>query len=191
MNRVIKKILILSTVLVLGFAAWYIMFIYPKRIELKIVGSQFSALMREVKSATVQVAQIDQLKNQIRDLETSISAIEKRLKDKREIPGILRKMSRLGRRYHLKFSAIYPKYDELLRDVASDGAPLLILPVEMQVKGNFRNIGVFISQFPKQGYLFAVVRVVLAMTKDSYPLINATVRGNLFLKREHPGPKIG
>ncbi|MDQ7053794.1 MAG: type 4a pilus biogenesis protein PilO [candidate division KSB1 bacterium] len=142
--------------------------------------SQIKSVMRQVQAATVQASQIEQLKTEVTRLEKELSTLERRLYPREEVPAILRRLVKLGERYRLRFSAVYPMYEQLMEETATDGSPLLILPVDIQLSGEFFQFGRYIEQLDRQPFLFSVEQVDMVVTRASYPLIEVTVRGNLF-----------
>lgn len=184
-----RNIFIVAGAFFTVFAAWYAWLIYPQRVEMETIQHQIVGLVRKVEAATVDENRLDDLRKEIVGLQGSLKVLEERLYPRQRVPEILREISRLGNGYDLRFSAIFPKYDELLQDIASDGSPLLVLPLEIQVDGSYQNFGKFIGQLDVQPYLFSVTRVEMSMTKESYPLVRIVLQGNLFLQREDASTK--
>ncbi len=179
-----RQILILGGTLFSVVAAWYAWWIRPQQVRVDTLQSQIKSVMRQVQAATAQASQIEQLKTDVTRLEKELSDLERRLYPREDVPAILRRLVKLGERYRLRFSAVYPMYEQLVEETASDGSPLLILPVDIQLSGEFFQFGRYIEQLDRQPFLFSIEQVDMVVTRASYPLIEVTVRGNLFLRQE-------
>lgn len=172
-------------------AFWSAFYLYPQYIALHTFDEKIQSLVWEVEAASAEIEQIDRLKKEVQQAELAIQNLERRLLDRAKIPDILRDITRLGVQYNLRFTALHPNYNELLQSTAPDESPLLILPVALQVDGDFQNLGSFLSVLNKQHFFLAVDCVDLILDEDSYPLLRATIKGKLLLKRESTGVKTG
>lgn len=186
-----RQLFIFGATMFAVFAAWYAWWIRPQQVRLDTAEEQIRAMLRRAEAATVEKTRLDNLRLEIVRLDSSVKQLESRLYERPQLPNILRRIAALGERYGLKFSAIYPKYDELLQEMSSEGTPLMVLPVEIQADGEYVRFGRFVEQLDKQDFLFSIERMDLSLTRDSYPLIRVTMQGNLFLRREATRAGIG
>ncbi len=101
------------------------------------------------------------------------------------MPQILQKLIAVGTSQRVDFSAMYPRYDELLQSGFQENeSPLILLPIEMAFNGQFRHVGRFIESLDKQAFLFSISRLEMVISPESYPDIAVVVRGNLYLQRD-------
>ncbi len=185
MKNAKRNILIFTGVLISLSAAWYAWLIQPNQVRLETLENQINTVFRQVEAATAQLQQFEALRRQISVMEDSVARLEQRLFPRERIPEILKHIARLGRRHGLTISALYPKFDELLQSRrAESGTSLFVLPVEIQLEGSYRAIGEFVGKLDKQRYLFSVVRMDMAMTRESYPRVRLILYGKLFLRRD-------
>ncbi len=184
-----RQLLILGGTIFSVLTAWYAWWIRPQQVQLETLRAQVQQLMRQMQAATVQAQQIGKVGENIAQLQKELAGYENRLLHRRDVPQILRQLIRLGEKYHLRFAAVYPQYEDLLQDEASDGSPLLILPVQIKLSGEFFQFGRYIEQLDRQKFLFSVEQVDMVVTRESYPLIEVTVLGRLFLRQEKSDKK--
>lgn len=191
MSSMKRQIFLFAGALFCLFSAWYAWWIRPQQVELDTAEQQIRGLIRRVEAATAERTRLAQVQQEISTLDAEVKQMESRLFERPQLPEILRQIAGLGGRYGLKFSAIYPKYDELLQAESSQGEPLLVLPVEIQVDGEFVKFGQFIELLDRQQFLFSVQRLDMSITRDSYPYVRVTVQGNLFLRRTPGRVQVG
>ncbi len=184
-----RQLFILGGTLFSVVAAWYAWWIHPQQVRVETLQNQIRSVMRQIQAATVQASQMEQLKSDVKKLEDELRELESRLYPREKVPAILRRLVRIGERYQLRFSAVYPMYDQLIEETTSDGSPLLVLPVDIHLSGEFFQFGRYIEQLDQQPFLFSIEQVDIVVTRASYPLIEVTVRGNLYLRQEPQSPK--
>ncbi len=184
MKNAKRNILIFSGVLFSISASWYAWLIQPNQVRLETLQNQINTVFQQVEAATAQLQQFDDLRRRISVMEDSVARLERRLYPREKIPSILKQIARLGRRHGLEIFALYPKFDELLLNQSgSDNTSLAVLPVEIQLEGGYRAIGEFVGRLDRQRFLFSVVRMDLAMTRESYPRVRLILYGRLFLRK--------
>lgn len=184
MQSQIRNIVIYLSVLIAFVTIVAALYFYPQHVTLCTFSEKMQFLTLEIEAASADIEQIDHLKKEVEQAETSKQILERRLLAKSKIPNILRDITRLGMKYSLKFSALHPNYEELLQNESPDKSPLLTLPVKLYVDGDFYKLGKFLNVLDKQHFLFAIDNVDMTLNNESYPLIRATVQGNLLLKNE-------
>ncbi|MCA9731643.1 MAG: type 4a pilus biogenesis protein PilO [Deferribacteres bacterium] len=179
-----KNILIFSGSMLAILSVMYGLLIYPQKVNVDTLTMDIGRMVRMVEAATAEQRQVITLEQQLKTYEDSLGALQERIFERSAVPKILQKIIQVSGNYKLDFSAIYPKYDDLLNSSIKDPqSPVLRLPIEMAFRGQFTRIGRFVEALEKQEFLFSITRLEMAISADSYPDIRAVVRGNLFLRR--------
>jgi len=166
------------------FATWYAFYIHPRQVEVETLQSHIQDLIRQVQATRVESQRLEQLKKEVAQLEAQVAELEKRVYDRSRVPEILRQVVSLGEAHQLRFAAVYPYFDRLLEDHTTEGSPLKILPVELRLSGEFLRIGLFIEKIQELPFLFSLEEIEMTLTRESYPWLETTITGKLYLRQE-------
>lgn len=163
-------------------ACWLAIYFYPERLEISQLKARVAEIVRHIEATGAQAKQIETLRHQVEQMAEAVAAYEARLQHRDALPELLRRIIVLGQQYNVTVASIYPRFDQLLHDETSGGAPLLILPVEMQVHGTYHRIGTFLQSLDSQDFLARLVKIDLGLTPESYPRLRGIVEIRLFLR---------
>lgn len=101
---------------------------------------------------------LDALKQQLKDIEQSLSALLKQLPDKSEMEALLIDINQAGLSRGLQFELFKPAANETINEFYAE------LPITIRVTGNYHDIGAFasdVSQLPR-----IVTLNNISLTKD-------------------------
>lgn len=102
---------------------------------------------------------LDALKQQLKDIEQSLSALLKQLPDRSEMEALLVDINQVGLGRGLQFELFKPAANETINEFYAE------LPITIRVTGNYHDIGAFasdVSQLPR-----IVTLNDISLTKDS------------------------
>jgi len=144
-----QKVLIALLVYILVFMAFHMLI--NKRLKLQIEDAQkrYGELVSE-RDETRKIAENkDQFQRDVEKLNEELSRALKELPNEREIPGLLRNISHLGRKNGLEFQLFQP-LPEVRRDFYAE------VPVEIVITGTYHEVALF---FDRVGKLPRIVNI--------------------------------
>ena len=132
----------------LSFLYWY--FFYASlSVTLGEQRTRLQELETQQATRTRQIAQLEVLRRQVRELEAKLKEAIAQLPDQKEIPDLLSQVSSLGRESGLEI-LLFRQKPEVLQDFYAE------VPVEMSMKGTYAQLTEF---FDKVGGLNRIVNV--------------------------------
>lgn len=108
------------------------------RTSLEAETAKEGTLKQEYESMAFQAANLDALRKQMEEMEESFGALISQLPSDTEVPGLLEDISDRGAQSHLEFESITLKPESVQEFYVE-------LPIEIKVRGNYHDIGGFIS----------------------------------------------
>jgi type IV pilus assembly protein PilO len=137
-----QKIAILMAALVLPLALFYFLVYSPNQQEVaKLMGSK-ATLEREVAKLKTTASKIKEHQASIAETEARFKIASVLIPDQKEIPALLTNISSLATNSGLEVVSFKPR-PEAVRDFYSE------IPVDIQVKGSYHNLGFFLYQVSK------------------------------------------
>jgi type IV pilus assembly protein PilO len=147
----------LCAMLVLLVAAGYWSFVYSgRRAEMATLEEKIHTLRDQRSAKERLVANLDQERTAIRDLQSELHRAEVQLPDKKEIPDLLSMISSVGRESGLEI-LLFRQKAERYQDFYAE------VPVDVLVRGNYHQVATF---FDRVGQLDRIVNVSDISMKD-------------------------
>jgi len=197
MQNLKRNLLIAASIFLGGTFAWFGIVYWPKHAEVGQLRGKIGQSTLLVEGLLAQDQQIAGLQSQIDSTRQAIVNLEQRIYPKAAFPEMANIIEQRGKLYGLHFSAIAPDYDALLRlDMAQrqEYGPLVVLPVEFTVQGNFIDLGRFTESLGSLPFLFSITKLDVEATAESYPQVLARMQGVLYLTeapvKETPVPVV-
>jgi Tfp pilus assembly protein PilO len=179
-----KDLLIAAAIFLSGSIAWFAFIYHPKHLEVSDLRSRIKDLAFQVQGLVAQDQQITVVEAAIDSLQRTIVNLEERIYPKDQFPKMAKIIEARGKQYDLHFSTIAPDYDALLRldeEQRKEFGPLVILPVEFTVQGEYIKFGRFTASLGSLPFHFSITGLHAEATRESYPQIVARLQGVLYL----------
>ena len=150
-----QKILVAVLVYVVIFLCFN--FFVLKRLKQQFVdGEAQHVQLEEERDSTRQIAENkEQFQRDVEKLNEELSRALKELPNEREIPGLLRNISHLGRKNGLEFRLFQP-LPEVRRDFYAE------VPVEIEVIGTYHEVALFFDRVGKLPRIVNIRNVVMS-----------------------------
>ncbi|WP_415897413.1 type 4a pilus biogenesis protein PilO [Neptuniibacter sp. QD72_48] len=132
--KVVSYLLVIALIIAGGVH----FYIQDKQDSLKKVVAKEEGLKKQYKSKALQVANLDALRKQMKDVEGRFKELLKQLPTEKEVPGLLDDITNLGTAAGLNIGSI-SLATEKRRDFYSE------LPIKISVAGSYHQIGQFVS----------------------------------------------
>jgi type IV pilus assembly protein PilO len=145
-----KKILILIGILCVITGIYFYLFFIPLQNDMKVLKTELDKLMKELNEGRMITRDLDKFKGQVEKLNAELTSALTQLPNEKEIPEILKSISRLGKESNLEFTLFKPKPEEPQQFYAR-------VPIDLVMVGSFHNTGLF---FDKIGKLPRIINVV-------------------------------
>jgi type IV pilus assembly protein PilO len=112
--------------------------------------------------------ELPKLQSEMKQLESEVSDLEKRLPKDKEIPGLLRTITKTGQRFQLRINTITP-------GAIVNAATYNEVPFQISAQGTYHNIANFFSEIGQDSRILSIKDVnytALAPTKDNANTVN-------------------
>jgi type IV pilus assembly protein PilO len=154
-----KKILILIGILGVLAGIYFYLFFIPVQNEMKVLRTELDKLMKEVNEGKMITRDLEKFKSQVEKLNAELTNALTQLPNEKEIPEILKSISRLGKESNLEFTLFKPKPEESQQFYAK-------VPIDLVVLGSYHNTGLFFDKIGKLPRIINVVDFNMTRTKD-------------------------
>ncbi len=145
-----KKILILIGILCVITGIYFYLFFIPLQNDVRVLRTELDKLMKELNEGRMITRDLEKFKGQVEKLNAELTSALTQLPNEKEIPEILKSISRLGKESNLEFTLFKPKPEEPQQFYAR-------VPIDLVVVGSFHDTGLF---FDKIGKLPRIINVV-------------------------------
>lgn len=145
-----KKILILIGILCVITGIYFYLFFIPLQNDVRVLRTELDKLMKELNEGRMITRDLEKFKGQVEKLNAELTSALTQLPNEKEIPEILKSISRLGKESNLEFTLFKPKPEEPQQFYAR-------VPIDLVVVGSYHNTGLF---FDKIGKLPRIINVV-------------------------------
>jgi len=155
-----KKVLVL---LVLAFVivALYGYLVYlPQREEIKRLSTQRDKLFKELNESRAVVKNLEKFKKEVAQLEGELNNALAQLPNEREIPELLKNISKLGKESNLEFLRFRPAAERTQRFYAE-------VPLELVFLGTYHETGLFFDRISKLPRIINVENFKMAPGKKA------------------------
>ena len=145
-----KKIFILIGILCVITGIYFYLFFIPLQNDVKVLRTELDKLMKELNEGRMITRDLEKFKGQVEKLNAELTSALTQLPNEKEIPEILKSISRLGKESNLEFTLFKPKPEEPQQFYAK-------VPIDLVVVGSYHNTGLF---FDKIGKLPRIINVL-------------------------------
>jgi type IV pilus assembly protein PilO len=165
-----QKIIVM--VLFFGGALYvYHQYLYmPLQQKYKDAFTQLEEKQRKLVEMRRRAVELPRLQAEMKDLEQEVSELEKRLPKDKEIPDLLRTLTRMAQRYQLKVVNISPL-------AVSAQANYNEVPFQITLQGTYHSLANFLAQIGQESRIFSERNLTLSANqgnKENPATINAT-----------------
>ena len=133
---------IVAVALIIPLVAYYFLLFTPKSKEIKNLKKNRTKLEAEVRQIEATVAELDKHKEEFEVTQARFKRASLLLPQQKEIPSLLTNISSEGTNAGLDFISFTPK-GEARKEFYAD------IPINIQVKGPYHNVGTFLYQVSK------------------------------------------
>ena len=152
------KVAIVALVLLLPIVVFYLLYYQPKGEKITSLSNQTVQLKRQVQEAKTKAANKEQFEKELAEAQLKFEETAVLLPKDKEIPKLLKDISSLGRNAGLDFLTFKP-----LADVPKDF--YAELPVSINVRGPYHNMGFFFDQVSKLERIVSVTNIKMSSPK--------------------------
>lgn len=145
----IRLLILAGTIALIGGAFVGLVFV-PKTEEISKLEKQIDTLSRKLLRAKVKAKDLKKFREERELVEVQFNEALKLLPDKKEIPSLLKEITKLGSESQLEFRLFTPQ-GERAKDFYME------IPVSIEVSGSYHNVAVF---FDKVGKMERIVNIL-------------------------------
>jgi len=135
-------------------------------------------LKDEYRSKKTQAVNLDLLRAQLRDIETSFGALLKQLPNRSQMEALLVDINQAGLGRGLQFELFRPAPAETVKDFYAE------LPITIKVTGNYHDMGAFASDIGQLPRIVTLNDIALNVGKDGNLTMDTTAKTFRYLDEE-------
>ncbi|MGQ9777107.1 MAG: type 4a pilus biogenesis protein PilO [Thermodesulfobacteriota bacterium] len=154
-----KKVLILVGIIGVIVALYAYLFFVPFQNEKEVLRKELNKLMKELNEGKMIARDLEKFKKQVEKLNSQLSDALTQLPNEKEIPEMLKNISRLGRESNLEFTLFKPKPEEPQQFYAK-------VPIDLVVIGSYHETGTFFDKISKLPRIINVVDFNMSRAKE-------------------------
>jgi type IV pilus assembly protein PilO len=174
----LPKLALLSLLFALVLVAAYFVDWQSQLEELEAGRRQEAKLKQEYVDKKRQAVNLDVLRVQLRDIETSFGALLKQLPNKSQMEALLVEINQAGLGRGLQFELFRPAPAESVKEFYAE------LPITVKVTGNFHDMGAFASDVGQLPRIVTLNDMRLGVGKDGALTLETTAKTFRYLDDE-------
>ena len=155
-----NKILILTGIVLLIFGAYYYFIYNSKKGDIDQLQSELEVLQIDLKKKQAIAGSLERFKKEVARLNDDLKKALIKLPSKKEIPSLLRNISRLGKESGLEFLTFRPKA-EVSKGFYAE------IPIDINVLGSFYEVAVFFDKVSRLSRIVNAANVRMTKAKSS------------------------
>ena len=165
------KVAIAALLFILPVVLFYFFWFQPQQEKNNQLVTQRTTLKRDLQKAKTKAANRGKLQAELNATEERFAEASLLLPKEKEIPALLTNISALGRGAGLDFLTFKPQAD-IPKDFYSE------IPVDIQVRGPYHNMGIFLDQVSKLDRIVTVSNITMGGPKkeSGEMLLNSSCR---------------
>jgi|SRR5262252_11130175 len=172
-----KLVLLLALLVVILIAAYFLD--WKGQLEDLDAGQQQETkLKQEYVDKKRQAVNLDLLRAQLREIETSFGALLKQLPNKSQMEALLVDINQAGLGRGLQFELFRPAQQETVREFYAE------LPISLKVTGNYHDMGAFASDIGQLPRIVTLNDLGLTVGKDGTLVLDTTAKTFRYLDEE-------
>jgi len=177
-----KQIIIIPVFIVVFLIGWIVGFYVPIHKESGILKKRL-VMLEQRERQRISEDKIQMMKNVVDSLSTTLDNKMKKFYPEGRLLELGRAIQVTGKRYGLNLVSIKLDYSSLalLKD---DNEQISELPMTMEFKGTFVQLGKFLDDIPKFPFVMRVNEVLLEKKKRGNSNLNITLQGIIVLRKE-------
>lgn len=150
-----QQILIIAVVFVIGggYVYWNYM-LKPTLENIRVREQKHAELVAKIESAERQARRLPALQNELAMLQLDLSSVEKQLPKDKDMPNIIRLLTREALQEDLQFSSLAPK-------PSSKQQYFDIIPFDLRLVGNLQSLARFLASLGQQDRIFQAQNITL------------------------------
>jgi type IV pilus assembly protein PilO len=159
----LQRILIFSGVFIAIVAIFVFLLFKPKLAQISNLKTQLKTLEQKLSVAKKNAADLKKFQKKMAEAEVQFKTAMRQLPEKEEIPSLLTSISRSGQDVGLEFLLFEPK-SEVRKEFYAE------IPVAMKVKGGYHDLAVFFDKVARLSRIVNIRNIKMERAKDSMEL---------------------
>jgi type IV pilus assembly protein PilO len=153
----IRILILVGTIIIFSGAFAWLVYI-PKTEEISKTEKQIAILSQRLVKAKAKAKNLRKFRAEMAEVEAEFKDMLTLLPNKKEIPSLLRNITKLGTDAQLEFRLFSPK-SERSQDFYME------IPVSIEVSGNYHNVAVFFDKVGKMNRIVNILNVTMKPVK--------------------------
>ena len=170
-----QRVIIVAAILVLICGGFY-QFVYAKKTKMiNVLQGSLNTVNTELQDLRAIQKKLEEFRSMIGELESQLETAQKQLPRQKEIPVLLKDISKFGKQTGMEFKSFRPA-SEVSKGFYAE------VPINLVISGPFHNIGKFIDQIVHYPRIVKITSISLGSAKDleGHVMLQATAKATTF-----------
>lgn len=154
-----QRLVVYGLLGVLVVVVWWFSFMSPALDEISKLESDGAGLRKQLAEVEARAKNLASLEGELEALKADLKQALKELPNDREIPGLLKGISTLGRNVGLEVRKFQPQPEGVREYVAE-------VPVTLEVEGSYHEVGMFFDRLAKMNRIVYVRNITMNTPQD-------------------------
>jgi len=171
-----KQRALVLVVAVLVLVGGFYQFVYKKKsAQINVLQSQLSTLNTELQDLRAIQKKLEEFRSMIGELEAQLEVAQEQLPRQKEIPVLLKDISRFGKEAGMEFKSFRPSR-ELSKGFYAE------VPINLVISGPFHNIGKFVDEIVHYPRIIKISSMTIGGAKDveGHIMLQSTAQATTF-----------
>jgi type IV pilus assembly protein PilO len=165
-----QNLVILALCFAVGIFVYYKLLIAPLDTKYSKALDNLQAAQSRLADMKHRAMELPKLQNEMKLLESEVTELENRLPKDKEIPGLLRTLTKIGKRFELKITSISPM-------TIINASNYNEVPFQISAQGTYHNMANFFAEIGQEPRILSVKDVnysVFAPSKENANTVSVT-----------------
>lgn len=173
-----RTLVLASIIALVILLLFHLVFLKPHIYRLGQLNLELSRLTRDVENTARDGENIANLKNRLEDLKAKVSFYEQKMSREKDIPALLRNLSKIAKDSQVKIVEIQPRGG---RDVQGAKGMYLEVPIDIKARCGYHQLGRFINELENDPRFMRVSDIEIKGTPRDYRNHNVRLLLNMFV----------
>lgn len=169
---------ILSALLLAVMVGWFILFYYPKKIEIDKIKFRIKEMHKELTSANQANVDLENIETKLLKERKKFDNVRLKFVRKDDLTSVSKKMEDFARKNNLRLIDFAPVFEDYFADTTE--TEIKELPLDITVRGRYLEIGRFIENWENLPFYLEANKISIQRYTPSSNDLKATISSKLY-----------
>ena len=173
-----KFTVVLTVFLLAVLSVWFILFYYPKSVQINQIKSRIKEIRNELVSASRANVDLENVEKKLLDERNKLEEVKARFVEKDELASVSKKLGDFAKDYNLRLTDFAPVFDDYFADTSK--TVIKALPLAITVTGAYLDIGRFIENWENLPFYLEADAISIQRLTPVSNNLEATISSKLY-----------